>query len=633
MSPHPLEPLGSDEIAAAVAIVRAAGAGGVDPRFAWVALAEPDKAAVQAGRTVPRRAECVVIDRATGVTHEVVVDLAAGAVERAAALDGLHGPVLLEEWQGAARVLADDRVVAALAARGLTDHGRLHLEPWPLGPADPAWGADRRRLGRVTFFVRDDDADTAWARPVEGLIAVADRVTGEVVALIDDDGGVPVPDDPFPIVAGGEPRRTDIAALSITQPDGPGFTVDGHVLRWQRWEMVVGFHPLEGLVLRDVRYHDPATGRARSVLWRASMSEMVVPYGDPSTMHSWRHVFDAGEVGLGRNATSLTLGCDCLGEIRYLDAHMVDPDGRPTTIGNAVCIHEEDDGVLWRHYDSRTDTTEVRRRRRFVVSFWSNLGNYDYGFYWRFYQDGTIEAEARLTGVPLASAVPEGTTPAHGTLMTPTVSAPHHQHLFSFRLDLDVDGPGNTVEEVDLVAAPLGPDNPTGTAMVSRHTVLESEAAARRMADPMAGRGWVVRNPSVRNATGRPVGYKILPGSSPLLLADPSSAVAARAGFARHHLWVTAYDPDELRAAGHYPNQHPGGAGLPAWSAADRPLVDRDVVLWLTCGVDHIVRPEDWPVMPTARTGFLIEPVGFFDRNPALDVPPSTPAHGGHCCA
>ncbi len=630
MSPHPLAPLSSDEIAAAVAVLTAAGAVGTDPRFAWVALAEPDKAALLAGSTPPRRAECVVVDRATGVTHEAVVDLDARRIERADALDGLHGPVLYEEWTGAARVLSDARVAAALAVRGLDDHARLHLEPWPLGPAEERWGARSRRLGRVTFFVRDLDRDTAWARPVEGLIAVADRVTGEVVELIDA-GVVPVPADPFPIVSEDRPLRTDVAALSITQPDGPGFTVDGYVLRWQRWEMVCGFHPLEGLVLRDVRYHDPVTGTARSVLWRASVSEMVVPYGDPTAMHAWRHVFDAGEVGLGRNATSLTLGCDCLGEIRYLDAHMVDADGTPTTIANAVCLHEEDDGVLWRHYDSRTDTTAVRRRRRFVVSSWTNLGNYDYGFYWSFHQDGTIEAEVRLTGVPLASAVAPGSSPAHGTLMADGVSAPHHQHLFSFRLDLDVDGPGNTVEEVDLEALPVGPANPTGTAMATRHTPLTAEGMARRIADPLAGRAWVVRNPSVLGATGAPVGYKILPGASPLLLAAPGSAVAARAGFARHHLWVTAYDEHELRAAGPYPNQHPGGAGLPGWAAADRPLVDADVVLWLTCGVDHVVRPEDWPVMPTARTGFVMEPVGFFAHNPALDVPPERGGHAGHC--
>jgi primary-amine oxidase len=111
-------------------------------------------------------------------------------------------------------------------------------------------------------------------------------------------------------------------------------------------------------------------------------------------------------------------------------------------------------------------------------------------------------------------------------------------------------------------------------------------------------------------------------------LADPASSVGQRAAFASHNLWVTPFDDTERRAAGDYPNQHAGGAGLPAWTQRDRPLVDTDVVLWHTFGVTHLPRPEDWPVMPVEYTGFTLVPFGFFDRNPALDVSPST---DGHC--
>jgi primary-amine oxidase len=54
------------------------------------------------------------------------------------------------------------------------------------------------------------------------------------------------------------------------------------------------------------------------------------------------------------------------------------------------------------------------------------------------------------------------------------------------------------------------------------------------------------------------------------------------------------------------------------------------VVLWYTLGAHHVVRPEDWPVMPCAYTGFHLKPVGFFDGNPALDIPPSPPAACHH---
>jgi len=180
---------------------------------------------------------------------------------------------------------------------------------------------------------------------------------------------------------------------------------------------------------------------------------------------------------------------------------------------------------------------------------------------------------------------------------------------------------------VDFQPVPTGPDNPWGNAIRQKVTRLESELAARRDVDPAASRHWRFVNPAKRNGLGRPVAYKLVPGSTPTMLAQPESSVGRRAGFARHNLWVTPYAEDERRAAGDYPNQHAGGDGLPSWTAADRSLVGTDLVAWHTFGVTHGPRPEDWPVMPVEYCGFHLVAVGFFDRNPSLDVPPPP----GHC--
>ena len=202
------------------------------------------------------------------------------------------------------------------------------------------------------------------------------------------------------------------------------------------------------------------------------------------------------------------------------------------------------------------------------------------------------------------------------------LAAPLHQHLFCARLDFEVDGPVNEVYEVSTEPLPSGDGNPWSNGFVPVARRLESELEAKRNVDPASGRFWKFVNPGVRNRLGDQVAYKLVPASSPTMLADPQASVVRRAGFARHNLRVTPFAADERRGAGDYPNQHAGGDGLPRWTAEDRSLTGTDIVAWHTFGVTHIPRPEDWPVMPVEYTGFHLIPVGFFGANPALDVPP-----------
>ena len=248
---------------------------------------------------------------------------------------------------------------------------------------------------------------------------------------------------------------------------------------------------------------------------------MVVPYGDPGPIHGWKNAFDAGEWGLGRMANSLTLGCDCLGEIRYLDAVTADEQGNPSTTTNAICIHEEDYGILWKHVDLLTGRVEVRRKRRLVVSSISTVGNYEYGFYWYFYLDGTLQLEVKLTGIMSTKALPADQPEAYAPPIAPGLAAPVHQHLFCVRLDVDVDGPCNEVHEVDVEPLPTGDDNPWANGFAPIATRLDSEQQAQRVVDPAPQPQLADREPR-RCATrlGQPVAYKLLPGASPTLLAQ-----------------------------------------------------------------------------------------------------------------
>ncbi len=619
---HPLEPLTAEEITAAVAAMRASGRLADEARFSTITVAEPPKDALEGAE---RRARLVIVPGPECSLVEAVVTVASGEivtwVEHAGAVPALgfeesfNAIVALHEHEG---------FTAALAARGVTDLDKLQIDPWPAGNFGIAIDGGRR-IARCLFYYRDKPGDNGYARPIEGLLATVDMARGEVLEVVDH-GAVPIPEETgsyYPEDNG--PLRADLKPLEITQPEGVSFTVDGSLLRWQRWSMRVALDPLEGIVLHQVGYEDG--GRTRSILHRASICEMVVPYGDPSPSHRWKNAFDCGEWGLGRMANSLTLGCDCLGEIHYLDAVIPDEHGNPNVTSNAICIHEEDFGVLWKHVDLLSGRTEVRRSRRLVVSSIATVGNYEYGFYWYFYQDGSMELEVKLTGIMSTKAVAAGERDPYAPTIAPGLAAPVHQHLFCARLDFDIDGATNEVHETNVGPAAADDSNPWRNAFLPRTTRLERELDAQRDVDPSRSRTWKVLNPSVRNRLGEPVGYKLIPGPTPTLLAQEGSSIRERARFATHNLWVTPYAPDERRAAGDFPNQHPGGDGLPRWTAENRSLVDTDIVVWHTFGVTHIPRPEDWPVMPVERCGFTLSPVGFFDQSPALDVAPSS----NHC--
>jgi primary-amine oxidase len=620
---HPLAPATAAEYLAGRDIMADAGLLAEPVRFAYYGLEEPPKDEVLAKTAADRRLRAFLVNTDTGESTDVVVSLRRQLVLSARTLDAHEDgqmPILDSEYELVDQIVkADPDWRAAMAERGLDDVSKIRTAPITAGAYGPP-DDDRRRMVRVLAFVQEREHDLAWAHPVDGIAAYVDLIEKKVFKITDEFvAPVPAESGDYDDENVRGPHRTTLKPIEITQPEGPGFTLDGHALSWQDWSMRIGFDAREGLTLHQISLAN------RPVIYRASIPEMAVPYGNPAFRY-WQAYFDTGEYLVGKWANSLELGCDCLGEIAYLDATVTDDTGAPRTITNAICIHEEDFGILWKHTDIFNGSAQSRRQRRLVVSYFTTVGNYDYGFYWYFYLDGTIECEIKATGVVFTSAHPGGDHP-YATEVAPGLAAANHQHLFSARLDMTVDGLANAVEEVDVTGQPIGPGNPYGNAISTTATRLTRESQAARRADGSRGRTWRIISTEHTNRFGRPTSYTLYPESAPVLLADPASPLAKRAGFAANHLWVTRYDPAHRYSAGDFVNQHPGGAGLPAYIAADQDIDGADIVLWHTFGPTHVPRPEDWPVMPVARCGFTLKPTGFFDKNPTLNVPPPAP----HC--
>jgi primary-amine oxidase len=619
---HPLDPLSAEEIERAAAIVR--DRLGPEAWFETIALDEPGKAELSSGERIARRAFVCCYDPETNVTSEGVVNLDESRIERWQPVEGMQARIVADEFAlGGEIAKADPAFIAACARRGIADMSNVLVEPWAAGHFGIA-EEEGERIAYGHCWLRNEAGDNPYARPIANLHPVVDLRRRKVVR-VDDSGVVPLPAECAPIRL-DKGLRSDLKPLAIVQPEGPSFTVEGNLVRWQKWQFRLGFHVREGVILHTIGYEDQ--GRVRPIMHRASMAEMVVPYGDPAQGHFRRNAFDTGEYGVGQFLDSLTLGCDCLGHIHYFDALSHDWNGKPKRIANAICMHEEDYGILWKYTDWSQGVATVKRSRRLVVSSTSTIGNYVYGFFWYFYQDGTIGVEVKATGIPLVSGRAPGETSQYGALVAPCIDAHVHQHVFSFRFDMCLDGDRNSVSEVNFAPRKMGEGNVHGNAIAISETLLRTEQAAQRVMDLASARYWRVINKNRRNALGEPPGYKLVPGMNALPFLDPQSPVGKRAGFMFKHFWATQFAPDELYPAGKYPNQHKGGDGLPRWTKADRSLDNENVVVWYTLNYHHLPRPEDWPVQPCVYASFHWMPSGFFDANPALDVP----SPEAHCC-
>ncbi|UCF19651.1 MAG: hypothetical protein JSU87_17330 [Gemmatimonadota bacterium] len=636
---HPLDPLTWDESWTLLEVLRAAGHIDSETGFSFVTLAPPNKADVWAWRPGQPMARAAFASIKKGPrAYEAVVDLVAGELLSWREVPGVQPSFLDSEFGKAGDIaLESDEVRAALERRGFTNLSDVRCSGFPLG-----YFGNEHQDGRRVAYVECTDIRRArtypFSRIMAGLSVVVDMDAGAVLEVIDD-GVVPAPpgDGRFDEEAIGSPREKK-APIAVEQPLGPGFDIDGHTVRWGNWSFHHKVDQRVGLVISTVRYKDGQ--RERPVLYEGSLSEIFVPYMDPSMPFYMYNFLDSGEFPAGGLVKPLAPGLDCPDNAVLFDAVITGDDGRPQVIENASCLFERYAGdVAWRHHDFMSGAIESRPKRDLVARVYAVLGNYDYNFDWVFQEDGTIQVVAAATGIAAVKAVRPETAlaaagsngsnghsdgervDAYGRFVEPNIVAVNHDHFFSFRLDLDVDGTTNSMQIDRLQQERLPESHPRRSLWVVDSEVAQTESDAMLRLSFERPKLWRVINPAARNHVGYNTSYQLLPRANALSLMSNDDYPQRRAGFIENHLWVTPYQPDERYAAGMYPTLSPPGKGLPEWTGADRPIAETDIVVWYTVGMHHVVRAEDWPVMPTAAHTLELRPFDFFDRNPALDLP------------
>ncbi|GAA6012761.1 hypothetical protein JCM10207_005352 [Rhodosporidiobolus poonsookiae] len=696
MSYHPHDPLSAGEISLASGCFRTEllKRGVKSVKSAAVTLIEPPKAEVIAFLGLPvhptdfhphktsvrpaRRAEAHLIDCLSGEVYVATCTFPPSGgrptlddIEKLP--EGVQPAITMEELNESEEVVKNDPEVIRLCAEVGVSKDQILCDAWSIG-YEHRFGKGLR-LQQSFIYARFGKDSHLYAHPLD-FNAVIDTNAKKVIkidfaphrtnpnspdALSGSTAPHSVEGDSF--ADSGRPRippqrermdylpeliqaqaaergehwdvRKDIKPIHITQPQGVSFTMNGNEISWQNWKMHIGFNYREGIVLSTVQYFDRDEKRYRPIFYRTSFAEMVVPYGAPEWPHPRKFAFDVGEYGLGMMANSLELGCDCLGSIHYLDGELSNHAGAPVTLKNAICIHEEDDGLLWKHTDFRPGgRAHAVRSRKLIIQMICTVANYEYAFRWMFKQDGTAELEVRLTGILNIYTAAEGEkVDKFGTLVAPQVQAHHHQHLFCVRVDPMMDGVNNSVveSEVHRVAAPTGSaENWAGNGFYSTKRELKTTAEGARNQDPTVSRMWSMVNPNKKHyASGFPAGYKIMNPFACDLLPQEDSLVARRATFAKKTIWTTPYVDGQLFPAGKFPTQTMEAPedSLEYWMKGNRNISNTDVVVWVQFGVTHIVRPEDWPVMPYEDCRIMFKPTSFFKQNPSLDVPAVTDKH------
>lgn len=623
---HPLDGLTFAEHWVVYDVIRDSGRIDDKTRWAGVSLREPPKAEVLAWKPgTPFRREALVILMMGPKTVEAVVDVAARKLASWKEVPGVQPDITGGEFDAQDEIAkASPEVVEALKRRGITDLTTVRCS----GPTRGHFGIKEegdRRLAAASCSDRHG-VENPWGRPIEGLTVYIDLHEKKVFRVVDT-GPVPVPAGPVDYHPEAVGRiRDPLAPLRIEQPLGPAFRREGGEVSWDRWRFHVRVEPRLGAVISQVRYVDGE--RARSVLYQGSFSEMFVPYMDPAEGWYWRTFFDGGEFGhsLGLASRSLQRGTDCPENAAWLDIVLPNERGLPQRQPDVACLFEQaGGGVAWRHREG--DLVESRSSRALVLRWMATLGNYDYVFDWVFQQDGSIRGVVGATGIAEVKGVAsrtaaqdkDGKDAAYGRFVADNTVAPNHDHFFAYRLDLDVDGTANSLVVDELQTKRLEEDHPRKSLWVvqTRTARVEADGQLGRHEQAM----WRFVNPAVTGPMGYPTSYQIRAGHSAESMLAKDDYPQRRAGFTEHALWVTPYRPEELYAAGDYPTQSRGGDGLPAWTARNRSIENTDIVAWHTFGMHHVVRAEDWPVMPTVWHEFELRPFDFLARNPALDLP------------
>ncbi|ROW13632.1 hypothetical protein VPNG_04501 [Cytospora leucostoma] len=437
------------------------------------------------------------------------------------------------------------------------------------------------------------------------------------------------------------PYGRDLPPPVSVQPLGPRYRLDRaeRFVSWFGFEFYLAGTQATGVGVYDIRF------RGERVMYELSLQEAMAHYAGDDPMAGGQEFLDSF-FGMGTMAFELVPGYDCPAYAEYLGTQL-HRAGRTEELVNNICLFEfTSDALLSRHTAQYSVTAS--RNTYLTVRSVSTVGNYDYTIDYIFYLDGAIEVKVRASGYIYGAFYannPAKHEDEYGHRIHDALSSSMHDHVISFKADLDVAGSAN--DAVRMAVEPATISYPWDQPYIrERSTMHLAEYPVAREAGlewpRNAGEFYLVYSADQRNAWGERKGYRVVSGTgmgnTPHLTIANSTVLGDSARWAEKDVWVIRQKDHEPRGADPLNYLDPLNPLLDFTRIADGESLERgraegegegeeegdydgDLVLYVNVGSHHVPHSGDIPntLMHTSASSVMFLPHNFADRDPSRE--------------
>lgn len=419
------------------------------------------------------------------------------------------------------------------------------------------------------------------------------------------------------------------------EPDGPRYTVTDYLVEWMGWSMELSMNNYHGPAIFDIRY------KGERLVYENSLSDLSLLYSSLNPGAGLTLTILSDMIFRLGTFTNIIRGLDCPEYATILNVTTFSESRQKPFIREAICIFEADgQRPLWRHSGY---INSGMNHNYLNIRIPLSLGNYDYTFDFEFHLDGKMWTYVTASGSLFTAfwfkdddtVGSEKSRTQFGYRVAEHSIGSIHDHLFSFKVDIDVVSRNNTFEKIHWRGGTISEavksqtNKPADIYMYgtpfnyTRYLEFEKIREEKGLVIDSKPVVWSVINENLRNKWGNFRGVRIehtqeyqevLPQDHPAFVAFPQ--MKYNLAISKHHdgeEFVDTVQYDKQRLNDPLQNLH--------HFLDDENIENSDLVTWVSVRFLHLPTNEDFPMTTGAPRGFLIQPMNFFHDTPTFDMP------------